>query len=416
MNINDHAKNCILCELIHDNSHDENNINCIILETDHLYVVAGMGAWIEKYYLIISKRHELRFFELLKIKKIREEFDLLKNILIESILANNDNYVVYEHGVSESSSKGASCVNHAHIHICPIKDPKILSVKIEKEIPLIEENKIKHNDYVYLESENSKKYFFINKELPRQFCRRLIYQDYGIEEKWNYAIHPFEENMLSTIKLTNYFLYKKTISTYSKNHESKIYKKTFLKQRSENITNELIKFSKKIKDGGLLLDVGCGTGDDVLLLRENGVNSFGIDISKEMLSHTNSPKESNSLYFYEGDALNLSNHLNKRFDALVSITLFQHLNINQIVKVLSEFKKIITENGIIFIAVKTGNKNCIDTRLGINSPRISHTYTSSFFKEKIHEAGFIATEEIVVDSKNFNNKEENMSIIIAKVT
>jgi SAM-dependent methyltransferase len=76
------------------------------------------------------------------------------------------------------------------------------------------------------------------------------------------------------------------------------------------------------KDHKSLLDVGCGIGKVVTLLREDGFEAFGLDLpnlSKFWRNLGNDPR-----YFFCGDAINLP-FLNGQFDLVFSFGVIEHI-------------------------------------------------------------------------------------------
>ena len=47
--------------------------------------------------------------------------------------------------------------------------------------------------------------------------------------------------------------------------------------------SELIKLMKHIPDNGIVLDLGCGPGQDSAFLLQKGMQVIGIDLSEEMI-------------------------------------------------------------------------------------------------------------------------------------
>jgi len=81
-----------------------------------------------------------------------------------------------------------------------------------------------------------------------------------------------------------------------------------------------------------VLDVGCGTGKIVNLLRNEGIDAWGIDIAEEK-------GEFAPEYCVYGDAINIPFEDN-RFDVVVSNDFMEHIAEENIDKVYSEMKRV----------------------------------------------------------------------------
>lgn len=93
---------------------------------------------------------------------------------------------------------------------------------------------------------------------------------------------------------------------------------------------------KSILDPNKLLDVGCGPGLLVLMLREIGVNAVGIDASEFALK--TAPDEVKP-YLSMGNILDLP-FSGKDFDVLVCREVLEHLTVLQVARAISEMCRV----------------------------------------------------------------------------
>jgi diadenosine tetraphosphate (Ap4A) HIT family hydrolase len=101
--------------------------NRLIFDTNCFFVVAGLGAFVPGYYLIITKSTYTSFAELSDAELI--EYNWILNQLSSSINAiYNMNTSVFEHGMCAC----AGGLDHAHVHVMPA--PKLLDENIFYEI------------------------------------------------------------------------------------------------------------------------------------------------------------------------------------------------------------------------------------------------------------------------------------------
>lgn len=85
-----------------------------------------------------------------------------------------------------------------------------------------------------------------------------------------------------------------------------------------------------------LLDIGCGQGDFVSLLREHGVAAWGVDVNRELINrsyHRFRP------YIRWGNLMNLK-YPDKSFDVVSCIDVLEHLKEKQLVQAIAECARI----------------------------------------------------------------------------
>ena len=133
------------------------------------------------------------------------------------------------------------------------------------------------------------------------------------------------------MKLAKYY------NSLAKEYE-RIYCENRLKWMRE-IEDILIK--NEVKKDYLVLDIGCGTGEQLKKLN----NAVGLDISIEMakISHNKTGK-----FVVVGDAENLP-FKNKTFDCVISFFgALNHVNLN---RTLKEIKRVLKDDGVLIFTV-----------------------------------------------------------------
>lgn len=107
------------------------------------------------------------------------------------------------------------------------------------------------------------------------------------------------------------------------------------------------KVAEKIPPGAYLLDVGCGDGSFIELLKDlYGIKSAGIDFSSEAIRLLKKKgldgkvAASNKIPFPEGS-----------FEVVASLELLEHLNIKNCRKTLAEMNRVCKKDGLIIITV-----------------------------------------------------------------
>ena len=92
----------------------------------------------------------------------------------------------------------------------------------------------------------------------------------------------------------------------------------------------------KLKKGDRLLDVGCAKGYLVRDLLEQGIDAYGIDISRYALKKADRIAKSKLKY---GNAMKI-NYKNNFFDAVISINSIHNLKEKNCIKALKEIKRV----------------------------------------------------------------------------
>jgi len=191
--------------------------------------------------------------------------------------------------------------------------------------------------------------------------------------------------------------------------------------------NEVVKLVNTLKknDCHKVLDHGCGTGRNLLYLKEKGFDVYGIDRSKfaiDQLIDQGVKRDHLTL----GDIKKLP-YKSNFFDALISVNVISHGNSKEVERYLDEVKRVVRPGGIIKLVlcskqflkkVSTKHTKKVDegTYVNINTPdgNLEHHFFTkkeikSFFKEQI-----ILKNEYVDEYSPFMKRTMNHLIFICK--
>jgi len=106
---------------------------------------------------------------------------------------------------------------------------------------------------------------------------------------------------------------------------------------------------KNLKKGNKILDIGCANGTAVLGLRDNGYDSYGIDIATSAVEIT---KKRNIPNCFQASVCNLPFD-DSYFDAIVSTDVLEHLDISEVDEALKSISRVLKGGGLIFLSIAT---------------------------------------------------------------
>jgi len=160
----------------------------------------------------------------------------------------------------------------------------------------------------------------------------------------------------------------------------------------EEIKKRQAVYIEKLKNFKNVVDLGCGRGEFLQLLKENSIPSFGVEIEPSLCAIL---KEKNLNFFQ----MNIFDFLEKKpieFDCLVSFHLIEHLNLKEALALLKLAYFNLPKDGIFVI--ETPNPTSLFSFLNFyKDPEHKtpwHPETLKFFAE---ETGFYVLEEIYLE-------------------
>lgn len=102
--------------------------------------------------------------------------------------------------------------------------------------------------------------------------------------------------------------------------------------------------------GGLLLDVGCGSGDLFYLAQNNNYEYFGLDVSPDMIDLAKSKYPKGS--YLISDSTTFSKDYDIKFDVIIMNMLFPAFSKREsIEQTINEARKVINYNGTLIIGL-----------------------------------------------------------------
>lgn len=180
---------------------------------------------------------------------------------------------------------------------------------------------------------------------------------------------------------------KKTIEFYDKN--VKEYKKN-----TDPLMNPewLKKFTKYLPSKGRILDAGCAYGRDCDFFVKKEFDTYGIDLSEEMIKKAK--KSINNCKFSVMDVLHLDFE-DSFFDGIWSSATLLHLKKEDARKALAEFNRVLKKKGLLYLDMKEG-----EGEETLKDPRYSKTekfysyFREAELKELLKERGFEIADHV----------------------
>jgi len=146
-----------------------------------------------------------------------------------------------------------------------------------------------------------------------------------------------------------------------------------------SMDHALIPFSKLVKPGGAVIDLGCGSGRDLISFLRLGFKPVGLDLSKELAEIA--ARVSNCPVVI-GDLSSLP-FASASFDAAWASASLLHLRASELSPALLEVARIVRPLGIFFSSVKAGRGSFRDA-----DGRLFTYYEENEWGGLIEDAGF----------------------------
>jgi SAM-dependent methyltransferase len=114
----------------------------------------------------------------------------------------------------------------------------------------------------------------------------------------------------------------------------------------------LDRFAARLKDAGVVCDMGCGPGQIARYLSERGVQAIGVDLSPGMIEQAR--RLNPALKFQTGDML----ALDVKDEAWAGIAAFYsiiHIPRAEVIDALREFRRVLRGGGLLLLAFHLGD-------------------------------------------------------------
>jgi SAM-dependent methyltransferase len=139
-------------------------------------------------------------------------------------------------------------------------------------------------------------------------------------------------------------------------------------------------FRNKLSSGLKCLDIGCGYGNNLRFLIENGFDAVGIDNSEFVINLIKN--EFKDRVFVKN--IISTNFNDKSFDVLIDRQSIQHNSVNDLMEIYNECLRLLKDDGLFFCNFKLSKDNSA-TIANIDEIELDKLITRAFL---IHEKNF----------------------------
>lgn len=202
-------KTCRFCNIA--NEKGRRSEDTIFAQNDDFFAISSVGALVEGWSLIVPRKHCCSMKDIYTEKSFIE----FSNKIIKALGECYGPIIAFEHGPNREGSDTSCGTDHAHIHLVPyhsiIAQLDNIGLSWQKCYTDAVKGIVGNNEYLfYVEVgetlEKSLGQVHILEKPVSQFFRRVIADDLGIGEKYNYKIDPDTKWTLKTIaRMTSYF-------------------------------------------------------------------------------------------------------------------------------------------------------------------------------------------------------------------
>lgn len=157
------------------------------------------------------------------------------------------------------------------------------------------------------------------------------------------------------------------------------------KNPSHLMWKKMMLLLEHVKPGGALIDVGCGTGEFMIQLRNRFDSLVGVDVNSNAIAFASKKVEAYSnVSLYEGE-VNTFHFPSRHFDVCLCLDVLEH--VENLFSFLKEIYRILRPNGELFVTVPNWYDKIISGTLKRN-PFHLNTFTPWTWMRCLRKAGF----------------------------
>jgi hypothetical protein len=164
------------------------------------FAIPSIGAIVEGWSLICPRSHDLNLAK----HYSAPDFIQFVSKAVRRVMAAYGFVSVFEHGAQYSFSRTSCGTDHAHLHVLPLPfSLEFAAIEFGSSYewltctPSEIEYAVNGREYLYVadryDGENTKGRLAILQSGVSQFFRKVIAQQFGMAERYNYKLFPFTE-------------------------------------------------------------------------------------------------------------------------------------------------------------------------------------------------------------------------------
>jgi ATP adenylyltransferase len=194
---------CTYCDNILKDHANKAICDEILFESKNFVVTTSLGAFIEGWILIISKKHITSMSQLseTEIKELAATISDIRN-RVEQVYGPT---VVFEHGSLTPGTHFGCGIDHAHVHIVPFENSIVPLIDQEplninwRPLNKIDDIIMENKPYLLVIDREERNGVISNPDnIPSQFMRRVLAKYLGITESFDYHQYMFIEKATAT--------------------------------------------------------------------------------------------------------------------------------------------------------------------------------------------------------------------------
>lgn len=164
------------------------------------------------------------------------------------------------------------------------------------------------------------------------------------------------------------------------------------------------KFLQYLKDGAVILDVGCGSGRDSVAFKQLGYHVTAIDASPKICQEAEKVLEQKVICktFEELDDENV-------YDGIWACASLLHVTKDKMGEVLHRLKRALKDGGIIYASFKYGEEE------KVVMGRLFSNYNEQSLRALLNENGFEVLEVFVTQDARRNRHEEKWVNVVGVI-
>lgn len=155
--------------------------------SEHFRVIPPLGQFVEGAVMLVSEEHVPSCGDL--APPVADHLEGLMRVASNVLSRTYCRPLFFEHGPRAAATKGACCVDHAHVHAFPVDVDvhSFLAARFpHRSIERLEELRaVRPNGYLFLE-QHGQRYVYEVDPVPSQLIRQVIARELGVPNRWHW--------------------------------------------------------------------------------------------------------------------------------------------------------------------------------------------------------------------------------------